>query len=235
VVRLQRAAPARGTNREDRVIVRPRAQLQLIVASGLSRDPLEHAEQFAQVASILHDAFGKAGLRSTVVGGSAIEIHAPGVYMSGDIDLVVERLRYDAAQIESVFESLGFERAGRHWRMGDLFVEVPSTTLSDPSELMRVGNAAFEIIKKEVVLADRIIGYRQWGTLAYGQQAIDLLAAFGPDIDEVWLREKLLREASLDALAPLRDLAATDEAVDKEVLEHLLSRLQQGRQRLPRD
>jgi hypothetical protein len=48
-------------------------------------------------------------------------------------------------------------------------------------------------------------------------------------------RITLLREASLDALAPLRDLAATDEPVDKEVLEHLLSRLQQGRQRLPRD
>jgi hypothetical protein len=152
--------------------VRLRAQLQLMLASGLSSDPLEHAEQFAGVASILHDAFNKAGLRSTVVGGSAIEIHAPGVYRSGDMDLVVERLRFEATHIGVVFESLGFERRGRHWRMGDLFVEVPSTTLSDPSELMRVGNFLFEIVKKEVVLADRIIGYRQWGTLAYGQQAI---------------------------------------------------------------
>jgi hypothetical protein len=235
MVRLRRAAPDRGTNRKNRVIVRPRAQLQLIVASGLSRDPLEHAEQFAEVASILHVAFSKAGLRSTVVGGSAIEIHAPGVYMSGDMDLVVERLRYEAPQRESVFESLGFERAGRHWKMGDLFVEVPSTTLSDPSELMRVGKAVFEIVKKEVVLADRIIGYRQWGTLAYGQQAIDLLVAFGDDIDEGWLREKLVREGSLDALAPLKDLATTEEPVNEEVLEHMLSRLQQEHQRLPRD
>ena len=91
--------------------------------------------------------------------------------MSGDMDLVVERLRYDAAQIESVCEALGFERVGRHWRMRDLFVEVPSTTLSDPSEWMRVGNAVFEIIKKEVVLADRIIGYRQWGTLGVISQS----------------------------------------------------------------
>ncbi|MBI4543783.1 MAG: hypothetical protein HY703_01145, partial [Gemmatimonadetes bacterium] len=123
------------------------------MASGLAKDPLEHAEQVARVASILHRAFGRAGLRSTVVGGSAIELHAPGVYQTGDIDLVVERMRHDAERIETVFEALGFERGGRHWQIGDLFVEVPSTTLSDPSEFMRVGSAVFEIVTKEVVLA----------------------------------------------------------------------------------
>lgn len=207
--------------------VGPHAQLQGVLAPGLSNDPLEHAEQFAQIASILHDAFTKAGLRCTVVGGSAMEIHAPGVYVSGDLDLVVERLRSDAAQHDTVFEALGFEPAGRHWRIGDLFVEVPATALSDPSELMRVGTFVFHIVKKEVVLADRIIGYRQWGTLAYGQQAIDLLVAFGDEIDEDWLREKLLREGSADALEPLIDLAASQKPVDQATLDDLLLQLRQ--------
>lgn len=213
--------------------IEARAQLELVLAPGLSADPLEHAEQFAQVASILHHVFTEAGLRCIVVGGSAIEIHAPGVYLSGDMDLVVERLRYKAAQIEAVFESLGFERRGRHWRIGDLFVEVPSTTLSDPSELMRVGTWIFEIVKKEVVLADRIVGYRQWGTLAYGQQAIDLLVAFGDAIDEDWMREKLRREGSLDALEPLKNLAATQEPINQEILDNLLSELRQRSRRPP--
>lgn len=197
-----------------------------MLAPGLSRDPIRHAEQFAQIASILHQAFSRVHLRSTVVGGSAIEIHAPGVYVSGDLDLV-ERQRHDAAQIAGVFDSLGFERQGRHWRMGDLFVEVPSTVLSDPSEFLRVGSAVFEIVKKEVVLADRVIGYRQWGVLAYGQQAIDLLVAFENDIDEDWLHDKLVREGSRDALDPLKELATTDGPITAEVLGALLARLRQ--------
>lgn len=70
---------------------------------------------------------------------------------------------------------------------------------------------------------------------AYGQQAIDLLVAFGHDINEDWLQEKLVREGSLDALTPLRDLATTEEPVNKEVPERLLARLQTGRQRPSRD
>lgn len=153
------------------------------------------------------------------------------MYQTGDIDLVVERMRHDAERIETVFEALGFERGGRHWQIGDLFVEVPSTTLSDPSEFMRVGSAVFEIVTKEVVLADRIVGFRQWGALAWGQQALDLLAAFGDELDEEWLRAKLRREGSLDALQPLRGLATSDEPVSRETLEALLKRLRHGRRR----
>ena len=65
-------------------------QLQEILGAGLARDPLKHAEQVARVAGVLHQAFGESGLRSTVVGGPAIELHAPGLYVSGDIDLIVE-------------------------------------------------------------------------------------------------------------------------------------------------
>lgn len=201
-------------------------QLQEILRPGLDQDPLKHAEQVAGIAGVLHRAFGESGLRSTVVGGSAIELHAPGIYVSGDIDLVVERLREQAAEIDAVFDSLGFEKEGRHWRIGNLFVEVPSHVLSDPSEFMRVGSALFEIVTKEVVLADRIVGYRQWKVHAWGQQAIDLLAAFGDDLDEEWLQSKLQREGSLDALDPLRRLAQTEEPVSKDVLDALLKELQ---------
>jgi hypothetical protein len=202
-----------------------RDRRRAILASGLSKDPLEHAGQIARIAGLLHQAFGEGGLRSTIVGGSAIELHAPGVYLSGDIDLVVERLSEQIAEIETAFEALGFERRGRHWWIGDLFVEVPSRTLDDPSELMRVGDAVFEIVTKEVVLCDRIVGFRQWEVLAWGQQAIDLLAAFGAEIDEAWLVAKLEGEGSLDALEPLRSLAVSDEPVTEGTLRDLLGDL----------
>jgi hypothetical protein len=127
-------------------------ELQKIVSPGLARDPIRHAEQIATIAGVLYRAFDDSGLRSVVVGGSAIEIHAPGTYVSGDIDLVVERLQQQDVEIDDVFSSLGFQRKGRHWRIGDLFVEVPSRILSDRCEVMRVGSAVFEVVRKEVVL-----------------------------------------------------------------------------------
>lgn len=54
--------------------VAPHAQLQRVLAPELSNDPLEPAEEFAQIASILYDAFTKAGLRCAVVAGSAMEM-----------------------------------------------------------------------------------------------------------------------------------------------------------------
>jgi hypothetical protein len=83
----------------------------------------------------------------------------------------------------------------------------------------------FEIVTKEVVLCDRIVGFRQWEVLAWGQQAIDLLAAFGAEIDEAWLVAKLEGEGSLDALEPLRSLAVSDEPVTEGTLRDLLGDL----------
>jgi hypothetical protein len=203
-------------------------RIRQVVTDGLSADPLVHAEQVAEIVSLLHEAFGLAGLRSTVVGGSAIELHAPGLYVTGDIDLVVERIRHDAGRVETVFESLRFQRRGRHWILGDLFVEVPSNVLLDPSETMRVGNSVFEIVTKEVVLADRIVGFRQWQVIAWGQQAIDLIAAFEEDLDWDWLRRKLAREGSLDALKPLKKMALGQGPITAEVLVDLLEELRGG-------
>jgi len=199
--------------------------LRSILDEGLRPDPLEHADQVAAVAAVLHRVFAEAGMEATIVGGSAIELHAPGVYVSADIDLVVEGRSNRREGIDEVFRSLGFERRGRHWTLKDLFVEVPSTTLTDPAVTMRVGDDVFSVIAKEVVLADRIVGFRHWGVLAWGQQAIDLLAAFHGDLDEEWLDSRLDDEGSLDALGPLRDLALSDQAVDREVLKNLLEDL----------
>jgi hypothetical protein len=148
-----------------------RHRLAAVLAEGLSEHPLRHAEQVAEITGVLFEAFEDAGYRCTLVGGAAIEIHAPGIYRSGDIDVVLERLAHARAAADEVFQSLGFSRAGRHWIVGSLFVGTPPGPVSDPSELVRVGDSVFRIVRKEVVLADRIVGYRQWGYTAYAEQA----------------------------------------------------------------
>lgn len=104
-------------------------------------------------------------------------------------------------------------------------MEVPGTYLSDPAEWMRVGDSVFRVVTKEVVLADRIVGFKQWGTTAYGQQAIDMLAAFGDALEMEWLQSKLRYEDCFDAFLALKALAEDSAPVTEESLRALLARL----------
>jgi hypothetical protein len=53
---------------------------------------------------------------------------------TGDVDLVVEAAHLANAreQIGTVFASLGFDHAGRHWTRGDLFARCPRSRWKIP-------------------------------------------------------------------------------------------------------
>lgn len=209
---------------------RLRMQLEARLTSGMPEDPVAHAGAVAEIAAILHEAFDAVGIQCTLVGGGAIEIHAPGVYKSGDIDVVLERSYHALAEPEAVFEALGFSRRGRHWTLGKLLVETPPGPVSDPAEFVRVGELVFRVVSKETVLADRVKGFKHWGVTAYGEQAIDMLAAFGDELDMEWLRGHLEKEAAWDAFLELAKLARSSAPVAHESLRDLLTTLV-GRQR----
>jgi hypothetical protein len=187
----------------------------------------DHARRLVKSAAVISEALRLEGLEATVVGGSAIEVHAPDAYTTSDIDLVIpERYGVDwnAAQ-ERAFRLLGFERRHRHWVRDDLFVEIPSRTLSDPVVTLRVGPFGLRVIAKEVVLADRIVGFKHWGVTDYGLQAIAMLAALGPELDEEALHRYLERESARDAYEVLRRLAQGAEPITHERLGAELDRL----------
>lgn len=203
-----------------------RSRLEALLASGMAEEPIEHATQVAEIAAILHSAFSQDGFEVTLVGGSAIEVHAPGIYRSGDLDVVIEKARGRQKRLDEIFDALGFDRAGRHWRHGDqLFVEIVSGPVAGPAEEVRVGDAEFRVVKKEVVLRDRVVGFKHWKHTAYGEQAIDMIAAFGDDLDMSWLGPELEREGSVDALEALRQLASSQERVTDQVLRDLIDDL----------
>jgi hypothetical protein len=208
---------------------RLRTRLEDILAPGLANEPMAHARQVAGVAGVLHSALAAHHFVATLVGGSAIEIHAPGIYMSGDLDLVIEGGQAAAATREEVFEALGLTRVGRHWRHGDLFVETVPGPVAGPAELVEVGGAAFKVVRKEVPLRDRVVGFKHWRHTAYGDQAIAMLLAFGEDLDMGWLEPELRREDAMDAFQELSSLASSDEPVTHERLLALVDRLQQRR------
>jgi hypothetical protein len=84
-----------------------------------------------------------------------------------------------------------------------VFVEVPGYVMPDPVELVSVGSLTLRVVRREVVLAERIIGYRHWAATAYGAQAIALLALFGASLDEHMLRKRVRAEGAEDALDAL--------------------------------
>ncbi|HKP76868.1 MAG TPA: hypothetical protein VJT67_15165 [Longimicrobiaceae bacterium] len=184
----------------------------------------DHPTRLAKSAAIISEALRREGLEATIVGGSAIELHAPDAYMTRDLDLVVaERFGIDwKAAVEQAFRGLGFARKDRHWTRDDLYVEIPSRVLSDPVIVMHVEPFPLRVVAKEVVLADRIVGYKYWRVTDYARQAMRMLAAFGPDLDEATLRKNLSREQAEDAFEVLRRLyesgvPITDQQLDDEL------------------
>lgn len=204
-----------------------RAALDAALAGGMAAEPVAHAQQVAAVAAALWRAFGSVGLECVLVGGSAIEVHAPGVYVSGDVDIVLDGAGRTGVRdtADDVLTALSFARAGRHWTRGDLFVEVPSVRLDDPTELVRAGPLRFRVVRKEVLLRDRVVGFMHWKHAAYGQQAMAMLVAFGDTVDDSWLRAELRRERALPALDALLTLTTSEATVDERALDALLDRL----------
>lgn len=189
------------------------------------RSDVAHVEKLTVAAAVISELLRKNGMVATLVGGGAIEFHAPGVYTTSDIDFVVEgRTRSD---LDAVLLAFGFERRGRHWILDDVFVEVPGNWMSDPVEVVEVGPLSLRVVRKEIVLADRIIGFKHWRSTAYGAQALALLQVLGASLDERLLRERLGAEDAEDAYEALLALALNRQVVGADELETLLQALNQ--------
>jgi hypothetical protein len=168
---------------------------------------------------------------ATLVGGGAIEFHAPGSYATDDTDLIVEGPRRESlrAEVERVFFDLCFAKRGRHWVREKLFVEVPGASMDDPVHECTIGGYDLRVVKPEVVLAERIVGFKHWGYTAYGLQSIAMVAAFGSEIDEDWLYSRLEREDAVDAYLALRALEAASQPITDAELRAVLERLKSNR------
>lgn len=201
----------------------------------LAQQGREHVERLTIAAAIVSEALRGKDLEPTLVGGGAVEFYAPGSYTTSDIDLVVERKKpvdFESAVAEALMP-LGFARSGRHWVRGDLFVEIPTTSLADPFEIYPVGPYRLRVIRKEYILGERVVGFKHWRYTGFGAQAIDLISAIGDEIDEEALREYLRREGAEDAYDSLRRLAQSGEPITREVLEAELERLRLTRSESP--
>lgn len=195
------------------------SQLRALLTDAITRER-SHPERIALAAAVISAALREGGMQATLVGGGAIEYHAGQIYTTSDIDLVVEGK--SRAELDAALTGLGFQRRGRHWVYEDIFVEVPGNWMPDPVDEVMVGTLPLRVVKREVVLADRIIGFKHWRTTAYGAQAIALLQLFGDRLDDALLRERLRAEDAEDALDALQRMANEDTPISEDQLQALL-------------
>lgn len=193
-------------------------------------DAVARAKLRALIAAVISEALRRRGMQATLVGGGAIEFHAPGAYATEDLDLVVERLGgVKREAVADCFRDLGFGRLGRHWERAGVFVEVPGVWMEDPVEEHRIGDFTLRVVRPEVVLADRVVGFKHWRYTAYGLQTIAMLGAFGDAVDSRWLLGRLEREDAVDAYHALRKLAAAAGPVTDAALHRVLEGLERHR------
>jgi hypothetical protein len=194
------------------------AELRDALRAAVSGDR-PHVERMSLAAAIVSTALERAGMRATMVGGSAIEFYLPDSYATADVDFVVERATRE--KLAEVFGALGLTRKDRHWYIGDLYFEVPSLHLTDPFEIFDFEPYTLRVVRKEIVLAERIVGFRYWKSWAYGTQAVEMIRGFGEELDERVLREWLRKEQGEGTYELLREVAASDDAVDAKSMELL--------------
>ncbi len=108
--------------------------------------------------------------------------------------------------------------------MDDLFVEVPGNWLSDQAQSLAVGPFTLNVICKEHILAERIVGFRWWKYAGHAVQAVNLLLT-GGELDEALVRSALRREGAEDTYDLLIRYAhsggeATWDALDARWQEH---------------
>lgn len=183
-----------------------------------------HGHRLIWCAAIVATALQKAGIQATMVGGSAIEFHAPAVYTTGDIDFVV-----NAGLLETlapVMQALGFARKSTHsWALDEsLWVDFPGDELEVPVETHAIGPYQLRVLPKEIAVGYRVVGFRYWKTWAYGVQAIALMRAFGSDFDEGVLQPYLKKEGSEHAYRLLRQIADSNEEITAQQLDALWHR-----------
>jgi hypothetical protein len=176
-------------------------------------DISDRTEQMLEIAGIVDAALRAIEIRPIVVGGLAVAYWTTGLYLTGDIDVVMPQ----SAQIEERLAALGFERDGRFWTLPgrDPVFEAPGSTLElDPNghiEVELASGRTIRIQQVEEVLLLRLAEFVATGNADVFQQCLWLLGVSGLD------RERLRARADDESLSRALDaLSSTANSFERD-------------------
>lgn len=170
-------------------------------------------EQMLEIAGVVDSALRATRIRPIVVGGLAVAYWTTGLYLTGDIDVVMP----SSTEVEQRLATLGFERDGRFWTLPgrDPVLEAPGSTL----ELNPDGHVEVELASGRTILIQdvdevlllRLAEFVATGTADVFQQCLWLLGVSGLD------RERLDARADEESLSRSLDaLSRTAQAVEQD-------------------
>lgn len=188
------------------------------VALQRTADIPDPTEQMLEITGVVDAALRPIQIRPIVVGGLAVAYWTTGLYLTGDIDVVMPH----GVLIEQRLAALGFERDGRFWTLPgrDVLFEAPGSILElNPNGYVEAELASGRTIRVQdvdEVLLLRLAEFVATGNADVFQQCLWLLGASGLD------REHLRVRAEEESLA--RALDALDQTA--ESLEHDATKLE---------
>ena len=141
-----------------------------------------------------------------IVGGSAIEVYTSGKYVSGDVDLVGERLL-----IIGILERWRFQREGRLWARSDLelWVDPVGQHYTGDVRRLRVVSTPYGTVRLasvEDLIAKRLIETKVWprGGMDLFDQAVALAAEYRDEIDWDYVTRVARQDLAEDLVPELR-------------------------------
>lgn len=210
---------------------RLREELHRVAAREQPDDPVEHARCVTEIARLLSLAFEKVGVSPVVVGGSALEIHAPGVDKSDDIDIVAEGIGLandviSAPEVEEVATKLEIEREGRLLFIDNWVIDLVGRTLEGEPDSLDTGDGTILVLAQEDVIADRIRIFLHWDDVSAGLQAAELIGVLGDDLDWKRLEEQCLEHSEeRSAVGQLRQLIDSGDEINRKRLQEIQEEL----------
>jgi hypothetical protein len=164
-----------------------------------------------EISAILAAVFRREGIVSTVVGGSALALHYPGVFTSNDLDVVLETTTGRTPSRETVatlLEQLGIKKeSGRHWSIGSWLIEFPGGGIEEPVDEVGIGADVIRVLSAEAMLVQRLSSFRSTGDTGHAAQAISVLQTGGDSLDMSRLEPLARREDVVRHYNALRTLA----------------------------
>lgn len=121
-----------------------RGELDQILADEALRGPEARPRLLTLACAVISEGLDRHGMRAVLVGGGAIEFHAPGAYATEDVDLVVQsrtgpperrRLHDVFTRSDSVRGAATGHEMGSSWRCQETTWRTPSVSM--PLDLTR--------------------------------------------------------------------------------------------------
>jgi hypothetical protein len=132
---------------------------------------INESSSLADVAGAVAAALRAIGQDAIVVGGSAATLHAPSVYTSSDIDIVLIDIDYDGRAVRGAMSAIGFEYTKTYMFVHPSsaftvdFVRAPVAIGNDyPTEFATIetNNGSVRVLRAVDAVCDRLNKFIVW-------------------------------------------------------------------------